>query len=323
MRKTLVSACVAAAFALGAAPAPAAQPKPPAGKKAPAAKPAPKKPKAPTKKKKDEYDETSLIVLVLVGGIIVLGGGGLIAWKLLGSGGRKAKGDGRAAEPILAQRTFDWELRMTEPQEAAMLRGIQAYRDNGHSLYLSHDDALITHYEPTMLVSLHRVTDAFLSAGPAGESDPVGTVQRILDSFAATEGPGVLHTRKEWYMPPIDGLDHQGFTDVCYDTLANPQPYIEGSQGSSADENNGNVTLKIGNGGPVNTFCVDLGRVLGPVQEARTQQPSARLADLVRPVLMGMARGEVGGGMWTRGGASPPEVDLVCRMIAAGAPRGR
>jgi hypothetical protein len=320
MRKILASAFLATAVAFSAAPVAVAQTKAPAKKKAPAAKPA-KKPKAPTKGSKNEYDETSLVVVVIIGGVIVLVGGSLIAWRLLRSGG-KAKG-GSKEEPILPQRRFDWELRMTEPQEAALLRGVQAYRDNGHSLFFNHEEALITHYEPTMLVSLHRLTDAFLSADPTGQSDPVAVVQRILDGFAATEGPGVLHTRSEWYMPPIDNLDHQGFTDVCYDTLTNPEPYVEGSSGSYADENGGYLTVKIDNGGPLNTFCVDLGRVLGPVQEARAQQPSARLADLVRPVLGQMARGEKAGGMWTRGAASPPEVDLVCRMIAAGNPRRR
>lgn len=307
---------------MGVAPIVAAQPKPPAGKKAPDAKPPAKDPKAPAKKPPADDDNTLLIVLVVVGGVVVLGGGGLVVWKLVGSGGG-GKGDGRAKEQLVAQRKHDWELRMTDVQEAALLRGIQAYEDSGHSLYLSHDDALITFYEPTMIVSLHRVTDAFLAAGPAAGADPVGFAKSTFDAFAAAEGPGVLHTRDGWYMPPIDNLDHNGFTDLCFDTLSNPQPYIEGSQGAYADENKGYIHVKLQADGPMNIFCADLGRVLALVHQARQSQPGAPLVNLVRPVLQGMARGEIAGGMWSRGAASPLELDLVCRFIAAGSPRGR
>jgi hypothetical protein len=212
-------------------------------------------------------------------------------------------------------------MRLAEPQEAAMLRGLQAYRDGGHSLYLSQSDALIYSYEPTMLVSMHRVSEAFLAAGPGGETDPIGTMRSILDGFAASEGPGVLHTRKGWYAPPIDGLDHKRFSDVCYDGLTRPQPYIEGTQGSGADENNGWMYVKVEVGSPLNTFCVDVRRVLAPVQQARAAQPGAPLIELVRPVLQAMARGELAGGMWTRGSATPAEIDLVTRIVATSAVR--
>lgn len=320
MKRALLTACLAVALTGGAAPV-LAQPKAPAKKPADAKPPAKPANKPPPRKEED--DNTVYIIVGVIGGLVILGGGGLIVYKLVSSSGSGGGGDGRPPEPILPQRKHDWELRMSEPQEAAMLRGIQAWRDSGHSLYLSHDDALITHYEPTMLVSLHRVTDAFLAAGHAAEQDATGTMRATFEAFAAAEGPGVLHTRKTWYMPAIDGLDHQAFTDLCYDTLTNPDPYVEGSQGSSADENNGHLTVKIAHGGPLNTFCVDLGRVLPLVQQARTGRPTGPLVELVRPVLRAMVRGEIPGGMWTRGGATPAEIDLVCRMIAAGKPRQR
>jgi hypothetical protein len=61
--------------------------------------------------------------------------------------------------------------------------------------------------------------------------------------------------------------------------------------------------------------------LLGPVSQARAAQPGAPLIELVRPVLQGMARGQIPGGMWTRGGATPAEIDLVTRIVATSAPR--
>jgi len=316
LKRSLRCACLSLALAAGVAPAAAfaAQPRPPAGKKAPDAR-------APAKKETMD-DDTAVVMLVVLGALVVLGGGGVVAWKLLSaSGGGSGKGDGRPPEPILPERKHDWEMRLAEPQEAAMLRGIQAYRDGGHSLYLSHGDALITFYDRRMLVSLHRVTDAFLAAGPAAEADPVGVMRSMLDGFAAAEGPGALHIQKGWYAPPIDGLDAQRFTDLCHDTLTRPQPYIEGTQGSSADEGSGSMTLNVEVGGPLNTLCVDLRRALGPVQQARAAQPGAPLIELLRPVLQAMARGELPGAMWTRGGATPAEIDLVTRVVATSAAR--
>jgi hypothetical protein len=245
-----------------------------------------------------------------------------VAWRLLSGGSSgEGKGDGRPPEPILPERTQDWEMRLSVEQENAMLRGIQAYRDSGHSLYLSHSDALIHFYEPRMLVSLHHLTDLFMAAGPAGLADPVGLMRSVLDGCVAAESPGVLHLRKDWYTSPIDGLDFLKFTNLCYDTLTCPQPYIEGTQGSSSDENSGNMTVKVEVGGPLNTFCVDLRRVLPLVQEARRMRPSDPLIELVRPVLQGMCRGDIPGGMWTRGGALEPERELVTRIVATSAPR--
>jgi hypothetical protein len=126
-------------------------------------------------------------------------------------------------------------------------------------------------------------------------------MRSVLDGMAAAEGPGVLHTQKGWYAPPIDGLDNDKFTSVCFATLTRPQPYIEGTQGASSDDGNGNMTVNVEVGGPLNTLCIDLRRVLPLVHRARAAQPGAPLIEMVRPVLQGMARGEIPGGMWTRG----------------------
>jgi hypothetical protein len=81
------------------------------------------------------------------------------------------------------------------------------------------------------------------------------------------------------------------------------------------------MTLNVQVGGPLNTFCVDLRRVVALVQQAHTARPSDPIAEMVRPVLQGMCRGEIAGGMWTRGGATPAEIDLVTRIVATAAPR--
>jgi hypothetical protein len=295
-----------------------------AGPPAPSSKPAPKGPAAKPPAKETMSDGDAVVMLVILGAVVVLGGGGFVAWRLLSGGkGGEGKGDGRPVEPILPERTQDWELRLTAEQEGAMLRGIQAYRDGGHSLYLSHRDALITFYEPRLLVSLHHLTDLFMAAGPAGLADPVGLMRSVLDGCVASESPGVLHLQKGWYTTPVDGLDFEKFTTLCHDTLTCPQPYIEGTQGSSSDENSGNVTVNVEVGGPLNTFCVDLRRVLPLVHEARRTRPQEPLIELVRPALQGMLAGAIPGGMWTRGGALPPERELMSRIVATSAPRAR
>src|SRR5262249_53914582 len=129
--------------------------------------------------------------------------------------------------------------------------------------------------------------------------------------MAAAESQGVLHLRKDWYASPIDGLDYLGFTRLCHDLLTCPQPYIEGTQGSYSDENSGCVTVNVAVSGPMSTFCVDLRRVVPLVQQARAARPSEPLNDAIRPVLQGMCRGEIPGGMWTRGSGTPAEVDLM------------
>jgi len=282
--------------------------------------PTPKPPqKAPAhpEAKQPVSDGQAVLMLALLGGAGVIAGGIFVAKRMRPGG----KGDGRPPEPILAERKHDWELRLTPEQESAMLQGVQAYRDGGHSLYLSHGDALITFYEPRMLVSLHRLTDAFLAAGAAAVTDPIAVVRGILDGFVASEPAGVLHLQKGWFGAPVDGLDHLKFTNLCYDALTRPQPYIEGSQGSSSDENSGALTLNVQIGGPMNTFCADLRRVLPVVQQGRQAQPSAPLIDLVRRALQAMCKGELPGGMWTRGAATDAEKELVVRMVATSAAR--
>jgi hypothetical protein len=317
MKTALRSVCLSLALAAGVPALALAGPTKPAPAKAPAKAPATP---APAAKPPPADDNTGLIVGAVIGGVLLLGGGVFIATRLLSSSGG-GKGDGRPPEPLVAERKHDWELRLTAEQEAAMLRGIQAWRDAGHSLYLGHSDAILSVYEPAMLVSLHRLTDAFLAAGPQGMADPVGVMRGILDGFTAAESPGVLHLPMSWYTAPIDGLDNLKFMNLCYETLTNPQPYIEGSQGSYGDENKGCVTVNVQVDGPMNTICMDLGRVLGRVQEARQGNAAMPLIELVRPVLQAMARGQIPGATWTRGAGSPAEVDLVCRMVAAGAPR--
>jgi len=272
-------------------------------------------PKGSAKPDKAPMSDGSAVGMLALLGLVAIGGGGVLVMRMR-SGRKGGKGDGRAPEPILAQRKYDWELRLTPEQENAMLQGVQAYRDGGHSLYLSHSDGLITFYEPRMLVSLHRLTDAFLSAGPAAMTDPPGVVRNILGGLTTHESPGSLHLQKGWYAAPIDGLDHVKFTNLCYDALTRPKPYIEGTQGSSADENSGSMTLNVEVGGPMNTFCVDLRRVLLATHEARRARPTEPLIDLVRPVLQAMSRGAMPGAMWTRGGASGAEVDVVTRVVA-------
>ena len=303
-------AAAAPAVVLAAPPAPSAKPK------APAAKP-------PAKETMSDGD--AIVMLAILGGVVVIGGGGFVAFRLLSGGkGGEGKGDGRPPEPILPERTHDWELRLSVEQENAMLRGIQAYRDTGHSLYLSHRDALITFYEPSrMLVSIHHLTDLFLAAGPAALPDPMGLMRSVLDGCVASESKGVLHLRQGWYTTPVDGLDAETFTRLCHDVLTCPQPYIEGTQGSSSDDKSGSVTVNVEVGGPLNTLCVDLRRVLPLVQEARRTRPSDPLIELLRPVLQGMCAGAIPGGMWTRGGALPPELDLMNRIIATSASRPR
>ena len=126
-----------------------------------------------------------------------------------------------------------------------MLRGgLQAHRNGGHGLHLNHGDAHITSFEPRLLVWLHRLTDEVLAAGPGVVTDPVEALKGILDRFVASEPAGVLHLQKGWYTAPVDGLDHMKLTCLCHDTLTRPQPRIEGTQGSSADENSGAVGVR-------------------------------------------------------------------------------
>lgn len=286
---------------------------------APPSKP-PQKPPTQTAGKEPMSDSQAVLILALLGGAALVGGVVFLV-KRMGGGSSAGKGDGRPPEPILPERKYDWELLLSPDQENALLRGVQAYRDGGHSLYLNHSDALITFYDPRMLVSVHRLTEVFLAAGAAAVADPVTAVKGILDGFVASEGPGVLHLRTGWYDAPIDGLDYRKFSDLCYDALTRPQPYLEGSQGSSADENSGSMTLNLQVGGPMNTVCVDLRRLLPATRQGRQAQPGAALIDLVRPVLQAMCKGEMPGAMWTRGSASDAEKDLIVRMVATSAQR--
>lgn len=258
---------------------------------------------------------TGLIVLVAIGGLVLLGGG-FLAWRMVSGGG-----GGRREDPLLPERKHDWELKLTEEQERALLKGIEAFRDGGQSLLFYHREAMIRFYGPNALVSMHKVSDAFLAAGPAGMADPAGTVRSLLQGLLAGESPGVLRLKDDWYAPPIDGLDNLQFTNLCYDVLTCPRPYLDGTQGSGCDEGTGVMELHLEVGAPLNTFCVDLSRVLAEVHKARAARPGDPLIELVRPVLRAMCRGEIPGGMWMRGAGTPAEIDLVERIVATSAPR--
>lgn len=307
--RRLARACLLVSLASPAVALAAPAAKPSAAPAAPASKPAAGDKSDKADKKEPMSDSSAILMLVGLGALGLIGGGIFVATKVMGGK--------REPDPIKPERTNDWELRLSEPQEAAMLKGVETYRDAGHSLYLSHSDAVIYFYGRRMIVSLHKMTDDFIAAGAAAQNDPIGVVKTILDGYAANESSGVLHLSDDWYATPFEGLDNQKFTDVCYDALTNPQPYIEGSQGSGSDEGSGNIYVKIDIAGPGNMFSVDLRRVLAAAHNARAAGRSEPLIDLVRPILSSMVRGEAPGGMWTRGGASEIEKDLVLRMIAS------
>jgi hypothetical protein len=280
-----------------------------------AAKPPPAKPPATTPAPhKEAMSDSAAIGIIL---LLLVGGGIFVAVRLVGS---KKKGDGRPKEPIAPLRTHDWELSMTEEQERALLRGVEAYRDAGHGLYFSHADAMIYCYEPPMLVSVHALAKGFLASGPAGMSDPIGTVGGLFRGYEAGTSEGALRTRKGWYTAPVDGADASKFASWCHDALTRPRPYIDGSQGSGSDENNGWVYAHLEVGGPKNTLFVDLGQVLAQLQQARASRPGDATFELLRPILSAMSQGRAPGATWSRGAATPAEAERLGQIIATAQP---
>ncbi len=276
----------------------------------------PPQPPRPAPARHEASSSSAGVVVGLAAGLLVIGGLALTG-VLLARRPRRARGDGRAPERLVAARTHDWEMVLDIERENALLRGVEAYRDAGHSLYLAASDAMLYLYEPRRIVSLYLLAHDFLGAGPAAVADPAAVVRRLLDSYVAAESAGVLHLQEGWYGAPVDGLDAAKFTSLCYDLLSQHRPDVSETHGSGSDDKSGLVYLHVAAGAPMNTFCVDLGRLLASVRAARLARPSAPLADLVRPLLLAMSQGQMLGAIWTREPVSASERAVLGRIAAS------
>jgi hypothetical protein len=173
-----------------------------------------------------------------MGWLIGIGVVVFIAYKLFGSKGADKKYD---AEKYVPPRKWGWERGLSQEEETALFRGLQAYESTGKSFYLGHAENLISFYEPPARVSLPLLAERFKALGPAAVTDPVAAVKGLLDGFLAKEEPGVLHLRKDWFPKDgVDGWDHNQFTEEARKILDGGSSLgLSGLSGWYSDENYG------------------------------------------------------------------------------------
>jgi hypothetical protein len=308
--------------ASAAAPPTAPPAPPPAAQAPPPARPAPPAPAssgAPDSTKSDDKGGigTTIAALFILGLLIAVAVGIAAVFFRIRARLRAGKGDGRPLEPLVAERRYDWEMRLSPEQENALLRGLDVVHAGGQSMYVSMSDGVMYLYSPRRIVSLYRLGQEFVGRGPAALTDPAGVVKELIASFNASESPGVLHLNEGWYRTPVDGLDADKFTSLCADILTRYVPGLPSNAGSGSDDKVGSIYVHLELDAPKNTLSIDLGRLLPSIVAARQSGRTESLGALVRPVLVAMSQGQMPGAMWVREPVTDAERQMVEQTVMA------
>jgi hypothetical protein len=147
-----------------------------------------------------------MIWLLLIAGAVVLIG---IVWLVMRRGGSVSD-----AERFAVSRRWGWELALTEAEETALMQGLRAYYDAGHSLFIQGEYGVLRVYAPQALVSLHLLGERFRAMGAGAIEQPAPAVQRLMERLTAAEEPGVLHLAPAWLDGTVDGMDRIKFVDA-------------------------------------------------------------------------------------------------------------
>jgi len=178
------------------------------------------------------------------------------------------RGKGTAAmERLHVERHHDWEKKLSEADEEALLGGLENWRDAGHDLVLYHEGGKIDVFQPSMVVSLYALADAF-----AKERD----VAKIMNGYAAHEAHGAA-----MHLP--ESFSDKGFAAFAADVLS--EPSVEGVERAGTDELRGVMDVGVKSGGPTNTVAFDLGRLKAAVAKLREDDEKTAEKELVRRAL--------------------------------------
>ncbi|MEV0613685.1 hypothetical protein AB0I81_10220 [Nonomuraea sp. NPDC050404] len=140
------------------------------------------------------------------------------------------------------ERTWAWELVLTEEQEQAFMTGLDAYNEE-NTVFLHREAGALRVYDPSMMVSLFLLTEQFAALGPGALGDPAGAVRHLIDRAAQAETGGVLHLDDDWMSEPVDGMDKYDFTGAMMS--ATHAQGVDGGVGGYGDEDGGYGMLTV------------------------------------------------------------------------------
>jgi hypothetical protein len=278
-------------------------------------------------------------VLIALGGLGVLVVLGLVAFAVLRMVQKKGDSD-YEKNKFIPLRKWGWELALGEAEEAALLRGLQAWEGENKSLYLGHDEGTMTLYLPgrQVLVSLFLLADRFRALGAGADPAAVG---RLVDELSAQEQPGVIAFSGSWFaVGTLDGMDHDAFLSKVRGVLtAGFDQGLPGSNGWYSDENYGRIDLRLvvepsaemqqlqaagryeemsaAESKVKNVFLLNVGPLVGRYQRLRSEQPSLGPEDAIRTLLVDLLASPSPEHTWSRGQPPPTEAALL-QASAAG-----
>ncbi|MEV6154558.1 hypothetical protein AB0L53_29815 [Nonomuraea sp. NPDC052129] len=140
------------------------------------------------------------------------------------------------------ERTWAWELVLTEEQERAFMAGLEAY-DEERTVFPHREAGALHVYNPQMMVSLFLLTEQFAAMGPGALADPAGAVRHLIGRAAEAEIDGVLYIDDEWIEEPVDGLDKYDFTREM--GMATHAQGVDGGVGGYGNEDAGYGMLTV------------------------------------------------------------------------------
>lgn len=275
------------------------------------------------------------IVLGVIAAVVVLIG--LVLWWLLKGDDDELDGDD---EQFAVERKWDWESELTEQQETALMDGLRAYhKSNDGPISVDGQDGQVMLFAPHTVISLYLLAQRFVALGPDAVAYPISAVGRLLDEFADTEQPGVLHLRGVWFPAEgVDGMDQSAFADLVMDVLMRhddrrvttaswdgdglveavvratglglreerdamstgmEQARLHGASTEEAFDP-AHSRMEADRSRHTNRLVLDLARVLDHYGTLRQAQPQTPPVDLLRDLLAQMVASEVPGVLWTR-----------------------
>ncbi|WP_394844872.1 hypothetical protein LZC95_48470 [Pendulispora brunnea] len=231
-------------------------------------------------------------------------------------------------------RQWAWEMQLSDAEEAAVMQGLEAFQNSGRSLYINHDEGIITLYEPTVIISLFLFGTRFRALGPNALANPAAAVKHVFDGLLAREEPGVLFLQPNWYPEEVDGMDNNQFTEEVRKVLESGSVAgLPGFDGWYSDENFGEIKLRIldqpseamhalraadkyqeaeyAKSYAVNTMVIDLARVLARYRALRAARSDLAPPAALRIVLVDALSHSAPGIMWSKVTASPLQQAIV------------
>jgi hypothetical protein len=200
-------------------------------------------------------------------------------------------------ERLHVERNHDWEKQISETDEEQLLAAVEKWRDAGHDLVLYHEGGKIDVFQPSMVLSLYALADAFTKSRDA---------EKILTDWAAREVRGAsMHLPASWSDP--------AFAKLAADVLS--EPSVEGVERAGTDEVRGVIDLGVKADGPTNTVAIDLGRLKSAVAKLREEDEKSSDRELVRRALTAAVERDTDGVLWMRT-PSNAELAVVRRGIS-------